>query len=506
MPLVLLSTLHRTSRLLTAGLALGFILGCAEKEPSAEEILAEAAAISASGRVGEAISLLEIHNQANPGNFAIVEALAFAYIQADDPATGAMYFARAAQIDPSQAEYLLMVANAWQSADDLQSAIALYQEYVRARPEDLSARLTLASLQEQAGNLDDARDTLLATNRREPNATAQLRIAELFLRGGNLAQAQQWFDSAARFGGETRDEALLGLLEVVLRGNRFADALALMNVLDEEFPGRLEDSDLAGVRTQLEAWQEQQDAVLAAARGFDSNRRLPTSAPARERDRPSERDRSTQPSTPPPSARAPEASDLPPTTRPTASTARPNGPTLPSEETEDNDVETPEPPDKEELVTAVERRIARQIAAREDEDPVDAEAASLGDAPLDLFPGDDDPAGAPLPTLAPLNYQGFVAAAREAMDDEAYREAIRQYHRALARSSQDAQIWSELSEAQFRAGETVTAPASAAEATRRAPQNPRFRLQYLRVAQGVLSPDELIQTMEEARRDFPTNP
>lgn len=477
---------------LLAALALA-LAGCGEKSSSPEELLIEAQAMSAAGKLGEAISLLELYDQENPGNFPIVEQLAFLYGEADDPATSAMFFARAAEIDPSQAEHLLFAAQAWQNAGDIDSTINLYRQYILARPDDHSARAALSDLYYLSGDLDEARNTLLRSNRLAPKSGVQVRLGELFLESGNLALAQQWFDSAARFGDDNRDEALLGLLEVVIRGNRFADADQLITVIDEEFPGRLDASNLAAIRPQLENWRTQQAAAVTAAEGLQGNRTPAVNAAAEQETPASDEANATA-----------EASGTTSSGEATAVDDRPTTESMTVAEVAANQEASPttdiSPPDKEERVAQVEANMESFIVP---------EPANPSDGPLSLFPTDNSETSssaiiASVPTGN--DYSSYLAQARDAFTNERFAESIKLYHRSLARSSSDPVVWSELSEAQRRAGEYQTAIASAREAMRRAPDSPEIRLQFLRVAENVLRREAVLQEMEQARRDFPLQP
>lgn len=439
---------------------LAFTFGCSNAEPTAEEVLAEAESLRTGGRVGEAISQLENFDLRNPGDLRIVEALAFAYLDEGDPATAAMFFARAAEIDPSQAEYLLMAGEAWETAGDPVTALALYAQYLEIRPDDRAVRLSLADKHAEAGNLDAARDLLLQANRNQPDSAVQLRLGQLFFGGNNLAQAQNWFDSAARFGDESRDEALLGLLQVVLRADRLADAEELVRVIDDEFPGRLDRSELAAVRAQLETWRMRQTAAREAAQGV-----LPSA---------DETLAQASPPAPTPTgesvASAPAAE--PPETSPTPEPDQP-------------------PPDKEELVAQTEIR-AQQAAEQ-----------TRPSGPRSLFPTGN--AAGMVPPEVSRDFLAFVESAREAAATGRHQAAIKDYQRALARSSDAPGVWSELSEAQYRMGEMQAAFASVSEAIRRAPRDPRIRLQYLRVLQGSQPIRQVITEIEAAQRDFPLN-
>lgn len=468
------NTWHGSLLILLA--AFTFIFGCGERAPTADEVLAETEALRSSGRIGEAIAQLEDFDRANPGDLRIVESLAFAYLEEGDPATAAMFFARANEIDPSQAEYLLMAAEAWETAGEPDTAISVTEQYLAVRPNDRSVRLSLAETYHHQGNLDAARDRLLQANRNQPDGEVQVRIGALFLEGGNLAQAQSWFDSAARFGDEARDEALLGLLEVVVRADRFEDAENLVSVLDDEFPGRLDESRLAPIRGQLETWRLRQTAAREAAQGVLSSTAEVVAQVSPEAPRTSPR---------------PAVADGSEETAGVGTTAEANrSASGQAPVAEGRSTPLGSPPDKEE-----------RVAAMEFTPPSDGPS---GTGTRSLFPTGD--AAGMVPAQASREYLALVESARTAFAEGRYPAAIKDFQRALARTSDSPEIWSELSEAQYRFGNFDAAPASAGEAVRRAPNNPRFRLQHLRVQEGSTPTALLIRDIEQAKRDFPQNP
>lgn len=466
---------RRALLLLTSLLVFGFILGCEKKPLTAEDVLTEAKTVRATGRLDEAIALLENFDREHPGNFSVVEALAFAYSEAGDPATSGMFFVRAAEIDHSQAEYLLMAADSWQTAGDPSTAISIYQQYLTLRPADQNARLTLAELYRSQGQADAARDALLQINRNQPNGTVQVRIGQLFLEGKNLAQAQQWFNSAAQFGDEARPQALLGLIEVAVRAERMSDAERLITVLDQEFPHALDTSPIASIRNQFSKWRATQDAVQTAAAQIAAATNPPNQT-----------------------AVTTAANTVKPTATITRTTPSQPQPTAPA------DTDQPAPPDKEEMIAAVERRYEAELAAaRTVPEPPPATEPPSGETRA-LFPDPNPNETLPLPPSR--SYAECLALARKDATAGRYKEACKNFQRALARSSDDPQVWIELSEAQYLVGEVQIAPSSATEAVSRDPKNPAFRLQYLRVLQGSASPVKMLEEIEAARSDFPLNP
>ena len=488
-------TAHRARLLLTTLLLSGFIIGCGKKELTAEEALTEAGTVRATGRLGESIALLENYEQAHPGNIGIIEALAFDYMTAGDPATAAMYFARVAEIDSSQAEYLIWAAEAWMTAGDPETAIAIYQQYLTVRPSDQTTRLTLAELYNAQGQSDAARDALLRINRDQPSSSVQVRIARLFLQGKNLAQAQQWFDSAARLGGDGRDDALLGLVEVAVRANRFADAEQLVVVLDREYPEALKNSPLADIRRQLKSWRATQKAAVEAAT------QISATPPKKQSATPTAQTNTAAPASrtsPPPTSTGPKPATPQPSPQPRATESELAETAVPSEEAHQ--------PDKDEMITAAEHAYEGFIAPASTPAIIEQASTTIeSSGPRALFPAAANNPGTTITAPTSQNYAGLLATARAAAANRRQAEAVKNFQRALARSTEDPQVWSELSESQYLLGEVHMALASASEAVRRAPTNAGYRLQYLRALQGSASPIEMIEQMERARRDFPLN-
>lgn len=446
-------------------IASGFILGCGKKEPTQSEVLAMAQAQMAAGNHTAATSMLENYLAAHPGAFDVIDRLAFAYAEAGDPAMAAFYFNRAGEIDPAQPEYFLYAAQALEQINDSAGAANSYRKYLTANPDDATVYIQLAEMNAELGNRSAALDAYLQANRHRPDGTIQNAIARLYLESGNQAQAQTWFASAAQSGGTAREVALLGLLEIALRAERFADAEELVQTIDREFPGAIELSPLADSRRQLEEWRDAQENAAEALAALDD----PVLGPA----------------IPPPAATAPLDTDPPSVAtveEPAAEAASPSDPEQPAE-APSPEAPPPSPPmDKEQLVAQAEARF---------------ETAQLFPAP------EEQNAGTTESSDRQREYGNFLEQAREQVVMGNLDQAVRNFQRALARNNSDPEVWRELSETQYQAGDFVRARASASEAVRRAPDDPGYLLQYLRVAQRTLPQSQLLRELEAARNRFP---
>jgi len=85
-----------------------------------------------------------------------------------------------------------------------------------------------------------------------------------------------------------------------------------------------------------------------------------------------------------------------------------------------------------------------------------------------------------------------LALARQARDEGNSNEAVRQFKRALIQNDNQPLVWAELSELYLERGGDRWAQATANEALRRDPDNPKLILQFLRAAQRTMDPERVI--------------
>jgi thioredoxin-like negative regulator of GroEL len=433
-----------------------------------DEQVAQAESLLDAGQIGSAIRILETCRERAPERVDILESLAFAYAAQDDPVLASLTFIEIAELVPERAEYLLYAAESLLEADDPKGAVDQYQAYLDLRPDDRAVWVTLADLEVRQGQLNKALEALLEGERIEERASQQLKIGELYLRKDNLAQAQAWFARALNGGSEFRDEALLGLLETAVRARRFADAEALLERIEAEFPGRLEQSPLDGVQEQLAAWRERQDAAAEALAALDERG---LSSPGAERGGEPPADASTTPVESP---------------REEARVAVPDRDAVVGDE-----AVSPVPGDAvEETETAAATGYRPQRELEAEAGPAAEPTAEGPSRPVAIDPEDGD----------------YLARARAARDGGEILEAIRLFKRALIVDDSRAPVWAELSELYLETGNDRWAQATASEAMRREPDNPKMVLQFLRAAQRTMEDSRLIREMESAYRQFPEQP
>ncbi|MEX0331950.1 MAG: tetratricopeptide repeat protein [Puniceicoccaceae bacterium] len=385
------------------------------------------------GQIEGAISLLEKGLDSNPNRVDIMEPLAFAYSASGDPVMAAITFKRIADLVAEEPEYLLYSAESLLEADDRKGAVARYEEYLEVRPEDRAIWITLAELQADSGRMGEALEAFLAAERIQTRPVQQVAIGQLYLRSQNLAQAQSWFARALEGDADVRDEALLGLLETAIRSKRFSEAEQLLRQIDAEYPGRVDQSSLDGVRDQLAEWRRRREAALEALAALEE--KAAEEAAARE------------------SSAEPEEAVV------------------------------------AEAVETIPEPVPEAVA----------ESESEPEGP----PAADEPVREVAAQPRPEDHLAWARQYREQGDTE---EAIRRYKQALVKNDNQPVIWAELSELYLETGQNRWAQATANEALRRDPQNPKLFLQFLRAAQRTMDPQQVINEAENGYRQFPEQP
>lgn len=408
-----------------------FFPGCGEREVPIEELVDQAESMLDAGQIDSAILILERCLERQADRVDVLEPLAFAYSAKGDAVMAAFSFKRIAELVPAQAEYLLYAAESLLEAGDSKGSVACYGEYLAKRPKDRAVWVTLAELHIENGRQSEALEAWLAAEQIESRSLQQVAIGELYLRLGNLAQAQAWFVRALDGDSEDRDEALLGLLETAVRSKRFAEAEALLKQIDAEYPGRVDQSPINSVRDQLAEWNRRRQAAKEALAALEARR-----------------------------------------------------------------------VEEEQEQQAEQEAIQQEQVAGEtgvDESAVTEEPLEEAEAVEEVVVEEPAP---PAPALA----EDPLSSARRNSREGNFPEAVRQYKQVLIENDNQPAVWAELSEVYLQAGNDRWARATASEAARRDPENPKFVLQYLRAAQRTMNADQVLREMEEAYRRFPDQP
>lgn len=243
-----------------------FLAACGGGEPANsvpgwQQAIDQADAQMAEGDPAGAIATLEDAEQEFPAHPELIEALAFAYLETEDWALAAVFFEALIQQQPERPDLLLYAARALEAQDQSPQAAAKYQAYLEQRPDDAISRKQLVNLYLADGQLAEAWQQwrqVQQTQHPPPSYQEMLDFAKLGLRVRRHAEAAEAFQSLLNrhdLSPELRKAAHLGLLEARLRLRDWEAAWEAMQALDADFPNHLDQSNLAHVRSELDAWR-----------------------------------------------------------------------------------------------------------------------------------------------------------------------------------------------------------------------------------------------------------
>ena len=152
-----------------------------------------------------------------------------------------------------------------------------------------------------------------------------------------------------------------------------------------------------------------------------------------------------------------------------------------------------------------------QLSAEEETtflDNVDTAVESAPTPIVESFPTlEADPTTVNLtPSNPPQTYEELMADAETATLDRDFKSAIRKYWTAISIANNRAEVWNLLSQAYLVDGQLNNAETTALEAVRLEPQRVAYTLDYLRVAQRSLAPEDFLAELETAYARFPVSP
>lgn len=390
----------------------------------------------------EAIEVLEKLNEKYPDQPVVLEALGFAYAQANRHRAAAASFVRVADIDPASETLRQQAAEAYLRNGSFDDAAEQLRLYLAEFPADAQSWKKLGEIEERRGDLARAVDAYVEWYRIQNSGDAAFRLGMAFRKLNNSPQAKAWLETTIRHGDAHIKEALLGLLELELEAGDIAAAERSVRQIDDNFPGSLDESPLALVRGRIAAWREA-DATLAKARA--EQERVAQELEALRRQQAEELARADSESTgeipvppaPTPASTGPAtAEELPPTAA--TSTAAPADASLSQIE--------PEPGELTDLHRAQAKRVQ----------------------------GDVD---------------GAIADLMRILDLDQMR----------------ADAWLELAHAHQELGQADAAAAYMLEARRRAPQSLEIEIAYLNLLRETKSHEAYLDGLQLARERFPAN-
>ena len=503
-------------------LTLAILSGCSGPEEKRANSLKDAAQLRAAGDDTTALATLETLNQTYPNDTEILRQIGNIHEILGNAAEAAFYLSAAQALAPDDVELLYQTYRAQENANQPAAAHDLLEALVAAEPDAISDELwlRLGELRAQAQQTQAALDAYLTgvdPENSTPTPETAAAIGTLFKQLDNLPQAERWLNIAANSDDPNALPALFGLLDIHLRSKNWTAAEAVITQLDKQFPGAVDASQWANYRTELERWRGAQDAMQAE---LAKSNAAEEAAAAKAAKASAEKAASTPI----------EVTDVDTVTAKTATNDAASGKAQIIADMEHAEAMADAPaleieiaaPASSGAAIAYDPSIAIEPAEPELTFGVTYDQQDEG-ATVDYSVGSSDlndtiapdsvietdapaPSSTIRPTLTPRSLDHLLADAESASMEHDYKQAIQIYWQALGRANNRADIWNQLSLAYRLDGQTKNAETTALEATRLAPEEIDYTLDYLRVIQRTKKPEDFLAELETAYDRFPRSP
>ena len=445
------------------------LAGCSSPEEKKAAQIKEAHHLAEGGDSAQALELLETLSAQYPNDIEILNSIGQIYAAEGDTSMAAFFLEQAYLQAPDDIERLFQAYQSLEAAK--QPAGHLLETLSTQAPEAMTPDLwiRLGQIRHAENKLQASLDAYLKgvdPEKAKPSSEVAASIGQLFVKVGNLPQAEAWLEMAADSDDPNALTALFGLLEINLRQEDWAGAEAIIAQLDKQFPGAVEASQWQQARKDLVRWRTTQDAMqaklakaeaekIAAEANAETVTLAETEAAQREAiDQGSADNKTTG------EGKAQVIADL------EAAEAMANAPAIETEIPEGEAVQAGsqainfdpsiviEPADPEITfeVSYDPAPTAGSTTESVDNNPADESSTSMPAAPADLTqavpPVEMNTAAEPIrPSERPRTIEELLADAEMAELDRDFTSAIRQYWAAINIANNRAEIWNLLSRA-----------------------------------------------------------
>ncbi|MBT63826.1 MAG: hypothetical protein CML13_11500 [Puniceicoccaceae bacterium] len=529
------------------------LIGCSSPEEKKAAQIKEALSLSANGANAEALEILENLATLYPNDLEILNSIGQIYTAQGDPTMAAFFLEQAYLQAPEDTELLFKTYQSLEAAK--QPSAHLLEKLAVQAPGALTPELwvRLGQSRQAENKVQPALDAYLKgvnPEQKKPAPETAAAIGQLFVKAGNLPQAESWLKIAADNDDPNALTALFALLEINLRQKDWVEAEATIAQLNKQFPGAVEASQWKQAQQELIRWRKAQDEMKAKLAQAEAEKKAAQAAAAARAKAQAEQIAAQK-------AAAEKAAATEPA--PTADPAIATADAAPSTAQQENDpgltggkaqiiadLEAAEamadaPAIEGEMPDAIDPAISTTEAiafnpaiAIEPADPeisfeVNYDQASnaagtnysiAADTPAEpapsqniqeytaQFPEPDTEASSQAirPSTQARSIEELMADAETATLDRDFKSAIRKYWAAISIANNRADVWNLLSRAYLVDGQLKNAETTALEAVRLEPREVAYTLDYLRVAQRSKEPQEFLTELETAFDRFPTSP
>ena len=490
-----------------------WLAGCKSPEEKKAAQIKDALSLSEKGSNAEALKMLEELATQYPDDIVILKSIGLIYKADGDAGMASLFLEQAYLQSPDDTELLFQTYQSLDAAK--QPASHLLEKLAERAPESMTPELwtRLGQARQAANQVQPALDAFLKgvePDKAKPAPESAAAIGQLFVKVGNLPQAESWLKMAADSDDPNALTALFNLLEINLRQNNWADAEATIAQLDTQFPGAVEASQWQQARQELVRWRESQEEMKATLAKAQANKKaIQTEARATtveiETSQVVKSDEDSGGSeTVITEDKAQIIADM------EAAEAMADTPAIEIAEEADDLIE-----DNKSIVSdpsiTLDTTDPKTTADVDYSQVATAEETAAEQAPtpiVEAFPTSEaEPTTVTLPPSSPpQTVEELMADAEAATLDRDFKSAIRKYWTAISIANNRAEVWNLLSRAYLVDGQLNNAETTALEAVRLEPRRVAYTLDYLRVAQRSLAPEDFLAELETAYARFPVSP
>ena len=488
--------------------------GCKSPEEKKAAQIKDALSLSEKGSNAEALKMLEELATQYPDDIVILKSIGLIYKADGDAGMASLFLEQAYLQSPDDTELLFQTYQSLDAAK--QPASHLLEKLAERAPEAMTPELwtRLGQARQAANQVQPALDAFLKgvdPDKAKPAPESAAAIGQLFVKVGNLPQAESWLKMAADSDDPNALTALFDLLEINLRQNNWADAETTIAQLDTQFPGAVEASQWQQARQELVRWRESQEEMKATLAKAQANKKaIETEARAAtveiETSQVVKSDEDFGGSeTVITEDKAQIIADM------EAAEAMADAPAIEiTEEADDDLIEENKSIASDSSIT-LDTTDPKTTAEVDYSQVATVEETAVEQAPtpiVEAFPTSEaEPTIVTLPISSPpQTVEELMADAETATLDRDFKSAIRKYWTAISIANNRAEVWNLLSRAYLVDGQLNNAETTALEAVRLEPRRVAYTLDYLRVAQRSLAPEDFLAELETAYARFPVSP
>ncbi len=490
-----------------------WLAGCKSPEEKKAALIKDALSLSEKGSNAEALKMLEELATQYPDDIVILKSIGLIYKADGDEGMASLFLEQAYLQSPDDNELLFQTYQSLDAAK--QPANHLLEKLAERAPEAMTPELwtRLGQARQAANQVQPALDAFLKgvePDKAKPAPESAAAIGQLFVKVGNLPQAESWLKMAADSDDPNALTALFNLLEINLRQNNWADAEATIAQLDTQFPGAVEASQWQQARQELVRWRESQEEMKATLAKAQANKKaIETEARAAtveiETSQVVKSDEDSGGSeTVITEDKAQIIADM------EAAEAMADAPAIEIAEEADDLIEDNKSIASDPSIT-LDTTDPKTTAEVDYSQVATVEVTAVEQAPtpiVEAFPTSEaEPTTVtPPPSSPPQTVEELMADAETATLDRDFKSAIRKYWTAISIANNRAEVWNLLSRAYLVDGQLNNAETTALEAVRLEPRRVAYTLDYLRVAQRSLAPEDFLAELETAYARFPVSP